>query len=356
MPDQNVSSSDNQPLIQSNVNLKSMNTLGVEAHAKTFIEICEPEQLSSLFDDGFFDGQSPVILGGGSNLLFRDEPDQPIVKISVKGREIEECERGTIQLNAGAGENWHQLVTFAVKKGLGGFENLALIPGTVGAAPIQNIGAYGVELKDVFKSLTAFDIRTGEFKSYSASDCNFGYRDSIFKRDLKGRVIVCGVTFQLEKEKTHELNLSYSGLENFFEARNINDPTIKDVYNAVVDIRQSKLPDPSDIGNAGSFFKNPVVTEAIYKKLASDYPNVPYYEVGDNEYKIPAGWLIETAGWKGKRVGNVGTYKNQALVIVNHGGATGEEIYRHALTIQKSVRDTFDIDLRPEVNIVGNQT
>lgn len=356
MPNFSVSSVSGKPVIQNRVNLKSMNTLGVEAHANTFVEIHHIEQLRLLFDDGFFNEQQPIILGGGSNLLFTDEPDQPVVKISVNGKEFEESGNGTILLTAGAGENWHELVTFAVGNGFGGIENLALIPGTVGAAPIQNIGAYGVELKDVFKSLTAFDIRTGEFRSYSTSDCNFGYRDSIFKKELKGRVIVCGVTLQLNKEEIHELNLSYRGLDDWLGSRDVTNPTIKDVYDAVVDIRRSKLPDPSDIGNAGSFFKNPVVSEAICKKLVSDYPEMPHYNIGDNEYKIPAGWLIETAGWKGKRVGNVGTYKNQALVIVNHGGATGEEIYKHALTIQESVRDTFDIDLRPEVNIVGKQS
>jgi len=356
MPEFTVSSDSGKLEIQKNINLKSMNTLGVEAYARTFVEIREPEQLGLLFEDGFFAGQPPIILGGGSNVLFMNEPDQPVVKMAVKGREIEECGNGTILLKAGAGENWHDLVTFAVEKGFGGIENLALIPGTVGAAPIQNIGAYGVELKDVFKSLTAFDMRTGELRSYSRSDCNFGYRDSVFKNELKGRVVVCDVTFQLKNEETHELNLSYRALKDSLGSKGIEEPTIRDVYDAVVDIRRSKLPDPSDIGNAGSFFKNPVVSEAIYKKLVPDYPDMPHYKIGDNEYKIPAGWLIEMTGWKGKRNGNVGTYKNQALVIVNHGGATGEEIYEHALAIQESVQTTFGINLRPEVNIVGQRS
>ena len=355
MPNYNASSVSGLPVIQKDVNLQSMNTLGVEAHASTFVEIQKPAQLNALFEDGFFKGQSPLILGGGSNLLIRGEPDQPVLKMAVKGRYIEELRNGTILLKAGAGENWHELVTFAVDRGFGGIENLALIPGTVGAAPIQNIGAYGVELKDVFKSITAFDTRTGEFSLFTASDCNFGYRDSVFKHDLKNRVIVCEVTFQLVKEHDHELSLSYRGLVDSLGSRDITNPTIKDVYDAVVDIRRSKLPDPSDIGNAGSFFKNPIVSAKIYQKLVFKYPDMPNYKIDDNEYKIPAGWLIETAGWKGRRIGKVGTYKNQALVIVNHGGASGEEIYKHALAIRESVRNTFDIDLRPEVNIVGKR-
>lgn len=324
MPNYNVSSVSGLPVIQKNVDLTSMNTLGVEAYAGTFVEINEPEQLNALFEEGFFSEESPLILGEGSNLLFKGEPEQPVLKMAVKGRDVEMPGNGNILLKAGAGENWHELVTFAVEKGFGGMENLALIPGTVGAAPIQNIGAYGVELKDVFKSLTAFDTQTGKFRSYTTADCNFGYRDSVFKHDLKGRVIVCDVTFQLEKEHAHKLNLSYRGLADSLGSKDITTPTIKDVYHVVVDIRRSKLPAPSDIGNAGSFFKNPIVSAKMYQKLVSLYPDIPNYQISDNEYKIPAGWLIETAGWKGKRIGKVGTYKNQALVIVNHGGATGK--------------------------------
>lgn len=352
----NVSSVSGKPVIRHDVNLKPMNTLGVEAHAATFVEIRRPDQLRLLFDEGFFENQAPIILGGGSNLLFKGEPGSTVLKISVMDRYVSANDDGTVLLKAGAGENWHDLVTFAVENNLGGIENLALIPGTTGAAPIQNIGAYGVELKEVFHSLTAFDIKTGEFETYSAAACRFGYRDSVFKRELKGKVIVCDVTLQLSREQDHTLNLSYTGLKDSLEEKKIDEPSIKDVYDAVVAIRRSKLPDPSDIGNAGSFFKNPVVSKEIYEILKSDYPELPVYKLEENEYKIPAAWLIETAGWKGKRVGNVGTYKNQALVIVNHGGATGDEIYNHAKTIQQSVQDMFDIDLLPEVNIVGNRS
>lgn len=354
MTDNSVSSVRSKPLIRNDVSLKSMNTLGVDVNAGTFIEIRQPEELISLYEAGFFDNHSPFILGGGSNVLFQDEPDQPVLKMSISGRETIGDKDSTVLLKAGAGENWHKLVEFAVDNALGGIENLALIPGTTGAAPIQNIGAYGVELKDVFEKLTVFDISSGDFKTYSSSECQFGYRDSVFKHELKGRVIVCDVTLKLTKENAHSVNLSYKGLYNALDSKGLNNPTIKNVFDSVVDIRRSKLPDPSDIGNAGSFFKNPIVSKSKYEALRSGYPNLPFYKLDTDDYKIPAAWLIETAGWKGKRVGNVGTYENQALVIVNHGGATGKEIFDHAKTIQKSVQDTFDIDLLPEVNIVGN--
>lgn len=355
MLDAQAKSVSHKPAVREDVNLAPMNTLGVEAVARRFVEVQHPNQLKLLFNDGFFRQQTPIILGGGSNLLFINKPERPVLKVSVSGRDRVVREDSSVFLKAGAGENWHQLVTYSVENGLGGIENLALIPGTVGAAPIQNIGAYGVELKDVFHSLTAFEIETGNFSTFTADECNFGYRDSIFKRELKNRVIVCDVTLRLTKNM-HNLNLSYKGLSDHLESKNISDPTINDIYNSVVEIRRAKLPDPSDIGNAGSFFKNPVVSEKQFKALQSDYPGMPSYKLGDDEYKIPAGWLIEKAGWKGKRVGNVGTYKNQALVIVNHGGATGQEIYNHAMKIQESVQNTFDIDLSPEVNIVGNES
>lgn len=356
MTENSVSSVRSEPTIRKDVSLKPMNTLGIDVNARTFVEIRQPEELISLCETGFFDSQPPFILGGGSNVLFRDEPDQPVLKMSITGREIVENEDGTVLLKAGAGENWHELVKFAVDNALGGIENLALIPGTTGAAPIQNIGAYGVELKDVFKYLTVFDISSGDFKTFTSAECQFGYRDSVFKHELKDRVIVCDVTLKLNNEDAHSVNLSYKGLKDALASKGLDNSTIKDVFESVVDIRKSKLPDPSDIGNAGSFFKNPIVTKSKYETFSSSYPDMPFYKLEADKYKIPAAWLIEKAGWKGKQVGNVGTYKNQALVIVNHGGATGKEIFDHAKTIQKSVQETFDIDLLAEVNIVGNQS
>lgn len=342
------------PLVRENVSLKSLNTLGVEALAGQFVEIHRTEQLRYLYQNKFFDKYDPIILGGGSNILFLNNPERPVVKVSIAGHSFKEEQDGKVLVTAGAGENWHQLVKKTVEKNLGGIENLALIPGTVGAAPIQNIGAYGVELKDRFHELTAFMMTSGELKTFKADDCKFGYRDSIFKQELKGEAIVCNVTLRLTHEK-HSLNLNYKGIADFMDSANISNPGIKDIFSAVVEIRRSKLPDPADYGNAGSFFKNPILDSDSYAHLKKQYPDLPSYQLDDNNFKIPAAWLIDQAGWKGKRIGNVGTYKNQALVIVNHGDATGEEIYKHAKTIQKSVLDMFDVDLQPEVNIVGKR-
>lgn len=342
------------PLIRENVNLKSLNTLGVEALAGQFVEIHHTDQLRYLYKKKFFDRYDPVILGGGSNILFLNNTESPVVKVSIAGYTFKKLQNGKVLVSAGAGENWHQLVKDTVDKNIGGIENLALIPGTVGAAPIQNIGAYGVELKDCFHELTAFMMKSGELKTFKAEDCNFGYRNSIFKRELKGEAIVCDVTLRLTQDN-YSLNLNYKGIAEFLDSANISNPDIHDIFNAVVAIRRSKLPDPSDYGNAGSFFKNPILDSESYARLKKKYPEVPSYKLNENEFKIPAAWLIDQAGWKGRRIGNVGTYKNQALVIVNHGDATGEEIYNHAKTIQKSVLDMFDVDLQPEVNIVGKR-
>ena len=336
------------PAIRKDVNLGPMNTLGVETRAGQFVEIRNSEQLRLLFEDGFFRRQSPVVLGEGSNILFISEPDRPVVKLSVKGREIKSEDDGTVLLKAGAGENWHQLVKHSVEKGLGGIENLALIPGTVGAAPIQNIGAYGIEMKDVFHSLTAFDIKTGKFQTFSAADCGFGYRDSVFKNELKGRVIVCDVTLRLTKD-SHNLNLSYSGLNDYLESKKIVSPTINDVFKAVVNIRRSKLPDPSDIGNAGSFFKNPVVSQNVFEQLQSRFSDLVAYPLQHGQsVKLAAGWLIEQCGWKGYRNQWVGVHNVQALVLINHGGGSGTQLLALAQEIRESVEARFGVELEQE--------
>ncbi len=339
------------PVVQKNVSLASMNTLGLNAVAAEFAEIHTKKDLVSLKESGFFENSSLFILGGGSNVLFKNEISKTVLKVSLNGIDIIEAGGETVLVKIGAGEDWHQFVQWAVNNGYGGVENLALIPGTVGAAPIQNIGAYGVELKKVFEELEFFEIQTGKFKSFAADECNFGYRDSIFKRELKGKVVITNVTLRLTK-KNHKINISYRSLADYLENKQIDQPDIRDVFNAVVAIRRSKLPDPESLGNAGSFFKNPVVPKSTFKKLSEQYDKIPHYPVNGENVKIPAGWLIEKAGWKGKRVGNVGTYENQALVIVNHGGATGEEIYQHAMKIQNSVKKIFGISLAPEVNVV----
>jgi len=333
------------------VDLAPFNTLGVEATADQFINITESSQLAALFREGFFKKYNPVILGGGSNVLIKSDLIQPVLKMSIPGIEVQNDKEDEVLVKSGAGVIWHDLVTYCVNRDFGGIENLALIPGTVGAAPIQNIGAYGVELRDSFHGLKAFVPETGVIKEFSVNECNFGYRDSIFKNDLKGEVIITEVTLRLQKSP-HKIEDSYYALREYFQANEITEPTIKDVYDAVVAIRESKLPNPELIGNAGSFFKNPIVKSSVYQKLKAEYSNMPSFEAGNGKIKIPAGWLIEQAGWKGKKVGNVGTYKNQALVLVNHGGATGEEIYQHAMNIHESVKEKFGIELAPEVNVI----
>lgn len=333
------------------IDLSPYNTLGVSAVASKFVEINSRNQLPDLFEAGFFDGIQPFILGGGSNILFLDHPSKPILKVSIKGKEITEEDADSVKVQIGAGENWHQFVTWAVENNFGGIENLALIPGTVGAAPIQNIGAYGVELEQVFDSLELFDVRDGSFKTFSHGDCRFGYRDSIFKQELKNKIVVTNVTLKLST-KDHKIEESYRSLQLYLDEKGIENPSINDIYEAVIQIRTSKLPDPKSIGNAGSFFKNPIVSSEQFEELHDRYKEMPFYKMDYEKVKIPAGWLIEKTGWKGKRVGDVGTYENQALVIVNHGKATGSEILSFSKQIQNSVEKEFGIQLVPEVNIV----
>ncbi len=334
-----------------NADLTHFNTLGLPVIAPRLIEVFSVDDLFKLSRENFFEKEKPFILGGGSNILFRKALTRPVLKISISGIRVQEEDDNHVWIESGAGENWHNLVSWAVDRHYGGIENLALIPGTVGAAPIQNIGAYGVELEQVFESLEYFDLQDYLVKSFESENCEFGYRDSIFKRKLKGKVIITTVTLRLQK-KNHVPNISYQALKSYLDERNIINPSIRQVFGAVIAIRQSKLPDPAMIGNAGSFFKNPVINQSAFQLLKEKYPDMPAYPLDHGQVKIPAGWLIEKAGWKGRRVGNVGTYDNQALVIVNHGGATGDEVYRHAVRIQKSVRKNFGIGLEPEVNIV----
>jgi len=344
----------NEVRIKENADLTALNTLGVKATADTLVEIEFKEHLIALHKSGYFESATPYILGGGSNVLLLDNLSKPVLKVSIPGIEVKKEEGNHIFIEIGAGVNWHNLVEYCVTNNYGGIENLALIPGTTGAAPIQNIGAYGVELDQVFDSLELFDIKSGKLKTYLKEECEFGYRDSIFKRDLKGKVIVTGVTLRLTKSH-HLINTGYKALSEFLREKSINSPDLKDIFDAVVAIRKSKLPDPSLLGNAGSFFKNPIVENSVANKLKTNYSDMPAYMVDDSHQKIPAGWLIEKAGWKGKKIGNVGTYRNQALVIVNHGDATGREIYDHAMRIRESVSEKFGISLMPEVNIFGNQ-
>ncbi len=336
--------------IQENVSLKNFNTFGVEANAKYFVEINRKEELAELFLDPQWLQTKTLVLGGGSNLLLLNDFDGLVIRINIRGIE-HRISHDDVFIEAGAGEVWNDLVNFCVLRDYAGLENLSLIPGSVGAAPIQNIGAYGVELKDVFRSCCAFELATGTFKTFSKEDCRFDYRESIFKSDLKGQYIIVSVKLQLSL--IPHFNLKYGAIEQELANRNIASPTLKEVSQVVSHIRVSKLPDPSTIGNAGSFFKNPIISEDEFIPIQSKFPDIVHYPAGDGLIKLAAGWLIEQCGWKGKVAGHTGTWKNQALVLVNHGGATGQEVYAFSSEIIDSVYAKFGVSLQREVNIIS---
>lgn len=335
--------------IQENISLKPYNSFRIDVKAKFFAEIFSEDELRSLFQDELVKTQKLIVMGGGSNMLFTHDYDGLVIKISIKGIQSEVID-DKVMVTAGAGEVWNDFVNYCVEHRFAGVENLSLIPGTVGASPIQNIGAYGVELKDVFESCTAFEIKTGEIKTFNYHDCHFGYRESVFKGALKGQYIITSVTFRLSA--VPKINTSYGAIETELQSRGIVQPTIADVSAAVSHIRVSKLPDPSTIGNAGSFFKNPVIEKHEFADLVAKHPDVVHYPTADGKIKLAAGWLIEQCGWKGKVVGQTGTWKNQALVLVNHGQATGVEVYHFSEQIIDSVKSTFGVTLEREVNIL----
>jgi UDP-N-acetylmuramate dehydrogenase len=335
--------------IQENVSLKNFNTFGIEAGARYFVEINKPEQLKELFMDPQWHQTERLVIGGGSNLLLVKDFEGLVIRMNIRSI-VPRINHDEVLVEAGAGENWNELVSYCVDNGFAGMENLTLIPGSVGASPIQNIGAYGVELKDVFESCVAFEITTGETKVFNKEACHFGYRESVFKSTFKGQYIITSVTFRLSCAP--KLNLSYGAIEQELNNRKITQPTIKDVSAVVAAIRVSKLPDPSTIGNSGSFFKNPVIPANQFQLLQQQYPHISNYPAGDGFIKLAAGWLIEQCGWKGKIVGHTGTWKDQALVLVNHGGATGQEIYDLSSQIIESVYTRFGVMLEREVNII----
>jgi UDP-N-acetylmuramate dehydrogenase len=336
--------------ILENFSLKNFNTFGIDALAKYFVEINHEDDLTELFMDPQWLQIPRLVLGGGSNMLFVKDFDGLVIRMNIRGIE-HRINHKEVFVEVGAGEVWNDLVNFCVDRQYAGIENLSLIPGSVGASPIQNIGAYGVELKDVFRSCKAFEIATCEFKTFSKEDCRFGYRDSIFKNELKEKYIIVSVKFRLSL--VTNINLKYGAIEEELTKRGITEPTIKDVSRVVSHIRVSKLPDPSTIGNAGSFFKNPVIPAEQFREVHSKFPEVVNYPAGEGLVKLAAGWLIEQCGWKGTVVGHTGTWKNQALVLVNHGGATGEEVYSLSSQIIDSVYTKFGIFLEREVNIVS---
>ncbi|WP_031425835.1 UDP-N-acetylmuramate dehydrogenase [Flavimarina sp. Hel_I_48] len=329
--------------------LKNHNTFGIDAKAEFFVSVQTVEELTHALNlPGY---SQKFILGGGSNMLLKKNIKGLVINLNLKGITVEEEDENHVWLRAAAGENWHEFVMYCVGNNYGGVENLALIPGNVGTSPVQNIGAYGVELKDSFESCEVVDRTTLETRTLSKAACNFGYRDSIFKNEDKGRYIITSVLFKLTK-RDHELRTSYGAIQQTLDALGIDEPTLVDIANAVIYIRQQKLPDPKKIGNSGSFFKNPVVARNYLGTIQKNHPDAPFYEMGDDLVKIPAGWLIERAGFKGKRFGQAGVHDRQALVLVNHGGATGDEVWKVALEVQQAVQKEFGILLQPEVNII----
>lgn len=340
--------------LRSQVSLKPYNTFGIDAKAAKFGEFSSLEDLKQLWANGIFK-EHHLILGGGSNMLLISDFEGVVLKNNLLGKAVTPTEGGQAEVTLMAGENWHESVLWTLDENLGGIENMSLIPGTVGAAPMQNIGAYGVEIKDVFHSLKAFDKETGEIKIFSGEECHFGYRESIFKNKLKNRYIIFSITLTLKNTEEVDYNpkTSYGAIKSELELKGISTPTARDVSNAVIKIRQSKLPDPKEIGNAGSFFKNPIVAKELADRLMHEYPKMPQYAASNSKIKLAAGWLIEQSGWKGKRIGNVGSHAKQALVLVNYGGAAGNEIVKLSKEIQASVQQKFGVQLEPEVNFIS---
>ena len=327
--------------------LKEYNTFGVEVLANNFNKAENEDEILNFLSEN---KNVPLILGGGSNILFKNNINKPILKIEIKGIEIIEENENTVYISVGAGENWNDFVKWTLVKNYGGIENLSLIPGNVGSAPIQNIGAYGVELNDVFQSCRAISIDNKILKTFNKEQCNFTYRSSIFKEKLKNKYIISRVTFKLSKIN-HVINSEYKPLKDLLKIKGNLNPTIQDISKLVIKIRTNKLPDPKKIGNCGSFFKNPIISNSKFKNLNEYFSSVPNYKISENEVKIPAAWLIEECGFKGKNEGKTGTHKKHALVIVNNGGATGKEIYDFSQKIKKSVLKKFNILLEEEVNI-----
>lgn len=336
--------------IQRNYSLKPYNTFGIDAQCSYFVSVENVDELKEVLRSETAKSNELLILGGGSNLLLTQDIDALVIKINIKGIKIEKETEENVWLSAFAGENWHEFVLKTLEMNCYGLENLSLIPGCVGASPMQNIGAYGVEIKDYFHQLEALNLETLEIETFDNASCEFGYRESIFKRKYKSKYIITKVVFKLNK--THHTNTSYGAIEQELSKMGVNAPTPKDVSNAVISIRKSKLPDPKDIGNSGSFFKNPVISKLMYQKIKNQFPDVVSYPIDEQNYKLAAGWLIDNAGWKGKTIGNYGVHKLQALVLVNYGGATGKEIYDLSEAIILSIQEKYGVTLEREVNIL----
>jgi UDP-N-acetylmuramate dehydrogenase len=335
--------------IQHQFSLKKYNTFGIEANARQFVAVHSVAELKTILAEN--KTETKFILGGGSNMLLTQDIDALVIHIDLKGKKILKEDDDFVWVESMAGENWHEFVLWTIDQNFGGLENMSLIPGNVGTTPVQNIGAYGTEIKDTFVSCEAMTIATQEMKIFTKEECHFGYRESIFKHEAKDQYIITSVVFKLTK-RNHKINISYGDITKELEKQNVISPTLKDVSNAVIAIRQSKLPDPKELGNSGSFFKNPIILKSDYDKIHVLHPEMPHYVISETEVKVPAGWLIEKAGFKGKRFGDAGIHKNQALVLVNYGNATGQEILNVSKDIQATILKEFGIAIEAEVNVI----
>lgn len=336
--------------IEENISLKPFNTFGLDVNARFFIRITNKEEVRKIYSEKIVSGERKLIIGGGSNILLLADFDGIVIKNEIKGIEITREDNDFVWVSAGAGENWHEFVLYCIDKNWAGIENLSLIPGCVGAAPMQNIGAYGVEVKDVIDSVYTLQLDSLEECIFSNQECKFGYRESIFKNEEKGKYFITRVIFKLSKKP--DFKIKYGAIEEELKKEPEIPISIRKISNAVIRIRESKLPNPKEIGNAGSFFKNPEISKSLAEKLKEQYPNLVYYPVNDNIVKVAAGWLIENAGWKGYKKGDFGVHKNQALVLVNYGNATGKEIVELSNQIIDSIQKKFGIQLEREVNLV----
>lgn len=337
--------------IRENISLRPYNTFGIDVTAKRFAVFKTPDELSELLCGNNLPATEPtLVLGGGSNILLTKNVDALVLKNEIAGIDVVSEDGEFVYVKAGAGENWHRLVMYCVENGFAGMENLALIPGNAGASPMQNIGAYGVEVKDVFHELEAYHLLDKTPAKFTVADCEFGYRESVFKRKYKGQFAITSVTYRLRKKPV--FNTGYGALQQELERMGVQELSIRAVAQAVINVRSSKLPDPKVVGNAGSFFKNPQVTKSQFAQLQKAYPSIPSFPFDASHLKVPAGWLIEQCGWKGYRDGDAGCYEKQALVLVNYGRATGREIYQLSEAILRSVKEKFSITLEREVNVI----
>ena len=338
-----------QMKIQNNFPLKNYNSFGIDAYADKFVAVQTLDELKSILTAS--KNETKFILGGGSNMLLTKDIEALVIHIDLKGKKIINQNDDYVWVESMAGENWHEFVLWTIEQDFGGLENMSLIPGNVGTTPIQNIGAYGAEIKDTFESCSAIHINTLETESFSNEACHFGYRESIFKNNVKDQYIITSVIFKLSK-RNHKINTSYGDITKELEKNNIKIPTLKNVSDAVIAIRKQKLPDPKELGNSGSFFKNPIISKTQFEEILISFPEIPHYHISETAVKIPAGWLIEKTGFKGKRYGDAGIHKNQALVLVNYGAANGIEILNISKEIQATIWRQFGIQIETEVNII----